>query len=100
MSCSCSNTSGSSSGDVPVVHESKDEIVWASTNRCSTLDACLEIGLDTRKVCRAVYEKSTQVLISRLDPQLRFLREYAENGGLSYTPRSIVNRGRMERGII
>jgi tRNA(Arg) A34 adenosine deaminase TadA len=30
-----------------------DEIVWLSRNRCSLLEACLALGLDTRKVCRA-----------------------------------------------
>jgi len=29
-------------------------------------------------VCRAAYEKSTQAFLSQLDPQLRFLRSYAE----------------------
>ena len=29
--------------------------------------------MDTKVVCRAAYEKSTQALLSRLDPQLRFL---------------------------
>ncbi len=29
-------------------------------------------------MCRAAYEKSTQAFVSQLDPQLRFLRSYAE----------------------
>jgi len=64
--------------EVPVLLETDTEIVWSSVNRCSTLEACKKLGLDTRKVCRAVYEKSTQALVSQLDPQLRFHRNYQE----------------------
>ena len=46
--------------------------------KCPTLEACGALGLDTRQVCRAVYEKSTQAFLSQIDPQLRFLRSYEE----------------------
>ena len=69
---------GLSEEELPVVSETETEIVWLSLNRCSTLEACKELGLDTRQVCRAAYEKSTQALVSQLDPQLRFLRSYEE----------------------
>jgi tRNA(Arg) A34 adenosine deaminase TadA len=62
--------------EVPVVSESERDIAWRSTNPCPTLDACRQLGLDTRSVCRRVYEKSTQALVSQIDPQLRFLRSY------------------------
>ncbi len=69
---------GLSPDDIPVVHEDEWEIVWSSRNHCPTLDACKQLGLDTRTVCRGAYEKSTQAFVSRLDPQLRFLRDYTE----------------------
>lgn len=62
--------------DLPVQSESDDEIVWASRNPCPTLEACRQLGLDTRVVCKKAYEKSTQAFVSRIDPQLRFLRDY------------------------
>lgn len=61
---------------VPIVSENSDEIVWDSVNDCPTLGACRQLGLDTRRICRRVYEKSTQAFLSRLDPQLRFWRSY------------------------
>lgn len=64
--------------DLPVIEECEDEIVWLSRNPCPTLEACIRAGLETRFVCRAVYERSTQALISCVDPQLRFLRSYTE----------------------
>ena len=67
---------GLASEDLPVVHESDEEIVWESRNPCPTLESCLCLQLDTRTVCRDANEKSTQAFVSRLDPQLRFLRDY------------------------
>lgn len=64
--------------ELPIVSETETEIVWLSANACPTLAACQALELDTRQVCRAVYEKSTQALVSQLDPQLRFLRSYEE----------------------
>ena len=69
---------GLSPGDLPVVSETEAEIAWLSRNPCPTLDACQTLGLDARHVCRAAYEKSTQALVSQLDPQLRFLGSYTE----------------------
>lgn len=64
--------------DLPVLKQDDEEIVWSSRNPCPTLEACKRLGLDTRVVCRAAYEKSTQAFVSRIDPQLRFLRDYQE----------------------
>jgi tRNA(Arg) A34 adenosine deaminase TadA len=64
--------------DLPIVSESETEIVWQSANPCPTLEAVKALGLDTRTVCRATTEKSTQAFLSQIDPQLRFLRSYEE----------------------
>ena len=64
--------------ELPVLSETATEIAWWSLNRCPTLEAAMRLGLDTRHICRAVYEKSTQAFLSRIDPQLRFLRSYEE----------------------
>jgi tRNA(adenine34) deaminase len=69
---------GLSPADLPIVEETPEKISWLSQNPCPTLDACLRLGLDTRKVCRGAYEKSTQAFLSRIDPRLRFLRSYQE----------------------
>jgi tRNA(Arg) A34 adenosine deaminase TadA/catechol 2,3-dioxygenase-like lactoylglutathione lyase family enzyme len=67
---------GLSPDQVPVVDESPDHIVWLSTNDCPTMEACRRLGLDTRRVCRAVAERPVQSFLSRLDPRLRFVRDY------------------------
>lgn len=62
---------------LPVVEESPGRITWHSENPCPTLEASLQLGLDTREICRAAYEKPVQVFLSHLDPGLRFVRDYA-----------------------
>jgi tRNA(Arg) A34 adenosine deaminase TadA len=62
--------------ELPVTHETDSEIAWLSKNPCPTLEACQELSLDTRTVCRGAYEKSTQAFLSWLDPRLRFIRDY------------------------
>ena len=61
---------------VPVVEESADRIVWLSSNDCPKLEACSRLGLDTREICRVTAERPVQTFLSRLDPRLRFVRDY------------------------
>jgi hypothetical protein len=69
---------GLTEDDVPVVSESEANITWLSRNRCPMPAACQSVGISTSVACRAVYEKSTQVILSQLDPELRFHRDYGE----------------------
>jgi len=71
--------------EVPVVYEDETVIVWRSFNFCSMLEACILLGLDTRQVCREGTEESVQRLIARLDPRLRFSRNYVD-GIRPYAP--------------
>ena len=64
--------------DLVVISETPVEIVWRSQNPCPTLEAAQRLGLDTRLVCREVYQRSTQAFLSELDSQLRFSRSYEE----------------------
>jgi tRNA(adenine34) deaminase len=71
--------------EVPVVYEDERAIVWRSFNFCSMLEACIRLGLDTRQACREGAEESVQRLIARLDPRLRFSRNYVD-GIRPYAP--------------
>ncbi len=64
--------------DVPVVCEDERKITWRSFNFCPMLEACRRLGLDTRLVCRQGTEASVQNLVARLDPRLRFSRNYRD----------------------
>jgi hypothetical protein len=45
-------------------------------NECPTLQACKELGLDPREICSKVYHRPVQAFLSRIDPRLRFDRNY------------------------
>jgi hypothetical protein len=61
--------------EVPVVYEDETKIVWRSTNFCPLLEACGRLGLDTKAVCRS-QELPAQELISKVNPSLKFSRNY------------------------
>lgn len=62
--------------DTPIVEKTENSIVFHSKNFCPALEACRIMGLDTREVCKAIFEKPTQELIKRINPKLKFRRNY------------------------
>jgi hypothetical protein len=63
--------------DGAVVEATPGKLVTRWWNECPTLAACQKLGLDTREVCRKAYHRPVQVFLSRIDPRLRFERNYA-----------------------
>lgn len=55
-------------------HERRTVTRWR--NHCPTLEACQVLGLDTRTICRLAYHRPVQAFMSRIDPRLRFDRNY------------------------
>jgi hypothetical protein len=62
--------------DGEIVERTVKKMVTRWWNRCSTLDACRELGLDTRGICRKAYHKPVQAFLSKVHPKLRFERNY------------------------
>jgi tRNA(adenine34) deaminase len=62
--------------DGEIVERSASKLVMRWWNPCPTLEACMELGLDTRQVCRGAYHRPVQAFLSRLHPGLRFDRNY------------------------
>jgi hypothetical protein len=63
--------------DGEVMESSENRITVRWRNRCPTLEACQQLGLDTRVVCRLAYERPVQMMLEQIDPRLRFVRNYA-----------------------
>lgn len=63
--------------DGEIVAQTADKMVTRWWNSCPTLDACQQLGLDTREICHKVYCRPVQELLQKLDPRLRFGRNYA-----------------------
>ncbi|MFQ5914941.1 MAG: hypothetical protein ACE5JS_17370 [Nitrospinota bacterium] len=62
--------------EVPIVERSERRLVIHSYNFCPVHHACADLGLDTRDVCKAVYERPVNDLLGQIHPGLRFRRNY------------------------
>ncbi len=92
---------GLSESEAPVVQRAKGRVVFHSRNFCPTLEACNILGLDTRRVCRLYNEEATDRLIRRLDPGLRFRRNYEKiRPHCEYCEESIELRVQENSGIL
>ena len=60
-----------------MVRVSPVKIKIESYNFCPYLQACSQLGLDTRFACRKIGEPSIQAMIDIIHPNLRFSRNYA-----------------------
>lgn len=63
-------------GDGEEVEATEGRLVTRWWNECPTLEACKELGLHTREICRKAYHRPVQAFLSRIDPRLRFDRNY------------------------
>jgi hypothetical protein len=59
-----------------ILEATDDRLVTRWTNPCPTLEACRHYGLDTREICRKVYQRPVQEMLMKLDSRLRFERNY------------------------
>jgi hypothetical protein len=66
----------SAPNDGEIVERAPGRMVTRWWNQCPTLDVCQKLGLDTREVCKKAYHQPVQVFLSRIDPRLRFERNY------------------------
>ena len=67
---------GLSEKDALIVEKSQRRIVFHSINPCPALQACVILGLNTREVCALHTERATDELLKRINPGLRFTRNY------------------------
>jgi hypothetical protein len=62
--------------EAPVSEKTDKRITFHSANFCPSLEACKILDIDTREMCKCIYEKSTEALIQAINPNLRFSRNY------------------------
>ncbi len=62
--------------DGEIIKQTEHKLVSRWWNRCPTLEVCQKLGLDTREICQKVYHKPVQEFLVRLNPKLRFDRNY------------------------
>jgi hypothetical protein len=59
-----------------IVEVTPSRMITRWWNPCPTLEACVELGLDTRLVCKHAYHGPVDAFLARIDPRLRFERNY------------------------
>lgn len=62
--------------EAPVISKTKTKLIFHSKNFCPALEACEILGLDTRRICKKIFEKSTEELIKKINLKLKFTRNY------------------------
>ena len=67
----------SAPADGEIVEQTDKKLVMRWWNHCPTLEACQRLGLDTREICQKAYHQPVQAFLSRVNPKLRFDRNYA-----------------------
>ena len=69
---------GINPNEAPIVEKTKKRIVFHSQNFCPTLEACKILGLNTKNVCKEVFEKPTDQLVKKINLKLKFSRNYSK----------------------
>jgi len=62
--------------EAPIIRKAFTELIFHSKNFCPALEACKILNLDTRVICKKVFEKPTEELIKKINPKLKFSRNY------------------------
>ncbi|MBU1199771.1 MAG: hypothetical protein KKF46_05275 [Nanoarchaeota archaeon] len=62
--------------EVPIIFEDEKKITYRSYNWCPVLEACKELGLDTREICKKGWENSVNEFVKKIHPKLTFSRKY------------------------
>ena len=60
-----------------MIRVSPKKIKIESYNFCQVLEACKELDLETRFVCKEIWESPVQKMIEIINPNLKFSRNYA-----------------------
>jgi hypothetical protein len=60
-----------------IVDVTPNRMVTRWWNPCPILEACKALGVDTRIICKGAYHKPVDAFLTRIDPRLRFERDYA-----------------------
>jgi hypothetical protein len=63
--------------DGEIILQTDHRMVTRWWNHCPTFEACQSLGLETRQICKKAYHKPVDEFLIRIDPRLRFDRNYA-----------------------
>lgn len=64
-------------GGILIKRVSKHIIETECRNFCPYLEACNELGLDTKKICKEILEPPAVAVLKKIDPKINFSRDYS-----------------------
>lgn len=64
--------------DAKVVKKTDKILITRWHNFCPVLEACKALKLDTREICKKIYDRPNQIFLSRVNPRLAFRRNYKQ----------------------
>lgn len=62
--------------DGEIVEKTDKKLVTRWWNYCPVLEVCKKLSLDTREICKKAYHKPVQIFLSKINPKLKFDRNY------------------------
>ncbi|MFX1568577.1 MAG: deaminase [Promethearchaeota archaeon] len=62
--------------EIPIVKKTENKLVFHSKNFCPSLEACKILNLDTKIICKKIFEEPTNKFIKMINPKLEFARNY------------------------
>lgn len=62
--------------DGEITEKTEKKLVMRWYNHCPTFEACNKLGMDTREICKKVYQNPVREFLVRINPGLRFERNY------------------------
>jgi hypothetical protein len=84
--------------DVPIVERTENRLVIHSHNFCPVHHACEALQMDTREVCKAVYERPVTMFLEQIHPGLCFRRNYDAIRPYTWYCEEIIELDRKKRG--
>ena len=62
--------------DAEIYMEGDKSITFKSSKPCPVHEACKILGMDSKRICKAVCESSATEFLQRIDPRLRFIIQH------------------------
>lgn len=63
-------------GYMVITEKTDDQVTIETRERCPILDACQFLSLDTRAICKEIFEYPYQAILEAVNPRLQFSRNY------------------------
>ena len=75
--------------DAEIYMSGDKSITFKTVKPCPVHEACKILGIDSKRICKAVCENSATEFLKKIDPKLNFVIEHKKDGPEEYTVETI-----------